>query len=407
MDSNQPHSTKWSDLFSINSAHEPTSYKALDNLQDEPTLAFLHQPFWDEIRAWTRNDDTQMSEIKHPDLTGPGRIYIGGMNHALNEDVLRQRNIRAVITIHPKDSLAWDQKDAGAGLRRFFREEGGGIESVVEHPLIIPLEDNANSNLIEHFDETSAFIREHSGQDRNILIHCKSGRSRSVAVLIAYLQRKYRDEVLRSVTDKDVARKMMKEYREAATESIRQQRLPVKVIMERFQELLALYDLQLIDHPDLEKERTKLFPAPVSAVRVMPSRLDSILKDPAEGAAAAAAAGDTSASESMPPPPPPSSDPKVVKTKGGAAVLKICVAWVFFRARQTPTEAVVHQFFEINEAYFYELEGLDYNGRSYAGSRHMCPGLVAFCLEYAGKFELTLPEKTEQHALLVIKQASS
>ncbi|KAF6803784.1 dual specificity catalytic domain containing protein, partial [Colletotrichum musicola] len=93
---------------------------------------------------------------------------------------------------------------------------------------------------------------------------------------------------------------------------------------------------------------------------------------------------------------------KVVQTKGGAAVLKICVAWVFFKNGQRPTEAVVHQFFEINEAYFYELEGLEYKGRSYVGSKHACPGLVGFLLGYArGEYGLTLPRHTEEHAVLV------
>jgi hypothetical protein len=90
---------------------------------------------------------------------------------------------------------------------------------------------------------------------------------------------------------------------------------------------------------------------------------------------------------------------KVVQTKGGAAVLKICVAWVFFRNNQKPTEDVVHQFFEVNEAYFYELEALDYKGRSYIGSKHACSGLVEFCLSYArGEYRLTLPKSIEEHA---------
>ncbi|KAL0942471.1 dual specificity catalytic domain containing protein [Colletotrichum truncatum] len=383
----QAPSTEWSDLFSINRSYEPTSYKALDNLDRKPTLAFLHRLFWDEIRAWTQNDATEMSRITHPDLNSPGKIYIGGMNHALNEEILIEHDIRAVITIHPKDSLAWDKTDPRGGLRRFFAKGA----SVVEWPLIIPLEDNANSNLIDHFDETNEFIKRHSAEGRNILIHCKSGRSRSVAVLIAYLQRKFYDETLKSVGSIDEARSRMRKYREAATESIRSQRLPVVVIMERFQDLLALYDLQLIGHPDYEMEKKALFPAPMSAVRMMPSRVDSILKDPTEGKSPLTTT---------------ITNPKVVQTKGGAAVLKICVAWVFFTNNQKPTEAVIHQFFEINEAYFYELEGLEYKGRSYVGSKHACPGLVKFCLEYArGEHKLTLPRHTEEHADLVVSKA--
>ncbi|KAF6826949.1 dual specificity catalytic domain containing protein, partial [Colletotrichum musicola] len=305
-------STEWSDLFAINPSHEPTSYKALDNLERKPTLSFLHRLFWDEIRAWTQNDDTQMTRIAHPDLPPAEKasIFIGGMNHALNEDVLARYDIRAVVTIHPKDSLAWDKKDPTAGLRRFFQPGG----SVVEWPLVIPLEDSANSNLIDHFAETGDFIARHAAAGRNILIHCKSGRSRSVAVLIAYLQRRFREEKLPAslANDEELedARGKLAAYREEITESIRAQRLPVVVIMERFQDLLGLYDLQLLGHPAYEQRRRELFPAPVSAVRMMPSRVDSILKDPADEPKSVAPAR------------------KVVQTKGGAAVLKICVAWV-------------------------------------------------------------------------------
>ncbi|KAF6816223.1 dual specificity catalytic domain containing protein [Colletotrichum sojae] len=380
-------STEWSDLFAINPSYEPTSYKALDNLERKLTLSFLHRLFWDEIRAWTQNDDTQMTRIAHPDLPAPGgkaSIFIGGMNHALNEEVLARHDIRAVVTIHPKDSLAWDKKDPSRGLRRFFQPGG----SVVEWPLVIPLEDSANSNLIDHFAETGDFIAQHTAAGRNILIHCKSGRSRSVAVLIAYLQRRFREEKLPATfatpEELEDARGKLAAYREEITESIRIQRLPVIVIMERFQDLLGLYDLQLLGHPSYEQRRRELFPAPVSAVRMMPSRIDSILKDPADEPKSVAPAR------------------KVVQTKGGAAVLKICVAWVFFKNGQRPTEAVVHQFFEVNEAYFYELEGLEYKGRSYVGSKHACPGLVGFLLGYArGEYGLTLPRHTEEHAVLV------
>ncbi|TEA20540.1 putative tyrosine-protein phosphatase [Colletotrichum sidae] len=380
-------STEWADLFAINPTFEPISYKALDNLTLKPTLAFLHQLFWDKIRAWTQNDTTQMSPIAHPDLRGPGRVYIGGMNHALNESVLAEHNITAVVTIHPKDSLAWDEHDALRGLRRF----GPGGGSVVEHPLIVPLEDNANSNLIDWFPQTSKFIGTHAAAGRNILIHCKSGRSRSVAVLIAYLQREFASQLLPSSADgdaEDVMREQLAAYRASVTESIRAQRLPVLVIMERFQDLLALYDLQLIGHPSLETERGRLFPErEVPAHRMVPTRVDSLLKeDPAPAAPRTGLGG------------------KKVVTKGGAAVLKICVAWVFFARGQRPTEAVVHQFFEINEAYFYELEGLEYKGRDYRGCKHMCPGLVGFCLRFANEYGLVLPDKTEEHAVIASKE---
>ncbi|KAF6517959.1 hypothetical protein HZS61_002037 [Fusarium oxysporum f. sp. conglutinans] len=356
----RPLSTEWSELFAQNPSYEPTTYKALDNLASNDDLAFLHAKFWNEIREWTRNDITDMSRIVHPDLTGPGSVFIGGMNHALNEDTLAKNDIQAVIAIHPKDSLAWDNNNTSYGLQRFFPDENGMTSSVVNYPLIIPLEDNANSNLIDYFDETNAFIKRHSGEGRNILIHCKSGRSRSVAVLIAYLQQKLCSEKgIASLKDKAAAKEQMQVHREDVTAAIREQRLPVVVIMERFDELLARYDLQLIEALDHESQKINMFPSS----EVTESKTPKPGKQPELVAKKAS---------------------KVVQTKGGAAVLKICVAAAFFKNNQNPTEAVVHQFFEVNEAYFYELEALDYNGRSYVGSEHACRGLVEFCFRTYG-----------------------
>ncbi|KAF5712372.1 dual specificity catalytic domain-containing protein [Fusarium mundagurra] len=379
--SKSPPSTEWSELFAQNPSYEPTTYKALDNLTSHKDLAFLHAKFWNEIREWTRNDITDMSRIVHPDLTGPGSIFIGGMNHALNEDTLAKNNIQAVIAIHPKDSLAWDKNNASYGLQRFYPDKNGRTSSVVKYPLIIPLEDNANSNLIDHFDETNDFIKLHSGEGRNILIHCKSGRSRSVAVLIAYLQQKFCSEKgLASMKDKTVAKEQMRMHREEITEAIRAQRLPVIVIMERFDELLARYDLKLIDDPEYRSEKTN----GLAASGVMDP------KTPKPGKQQEIVAKQES---------------KVVQTKGGAAVLKLCVAAAFFKSNQKPTEAVVHQFFEVNEAYFYELEALEYKGRSYVGCQHSCPGLVGFCFEYAkDEYGLTLPKNIEEHVRNVIVQ---
>ncbi|RFN47817.1 dual specificity phosphatase [Fusarium flagelliforme] len=325
-------STEWSELFTNNPSYEPTSYKALDNLTSNDKLAFLHHEFWHEIREWTRNDITDMTRIVHPDLTGPGGIFIGGMNHALNETILEENNIQAVISIHPKDSLAWDQNDTTSGLQRFFTSS-----SVVKYPLIIPLEDNANSDLISCFDETNAFIKKHTIEGRNILIHCKSGRSRSVAALIAYLQQKFYSEKAIGSLEREEALEEMRVHREDVTEAIRNQRLPVIIIMERFAELLELYDLQLIG------ASAKGNGAPAS--------------EPVKSVTHESTAVTSDKNSDLP-------VSKVVQTKGGAAVLKICVAAVFFKNNQKPTEAVVHQFFEINEAYFYELETLEYKGRS-------------------------------------------
>jgi dual specificity MAP kinase phosphatase len=41
-----------------------------------------------------------------------------------------------------------------------------------------------------HFDESSAFIEEMRKQNRNVLVHCHAGVSRSATIVCAYLMKK-------------------------------------------------------------------------------------------------------------------------------------------------------------------------------------------------------------------------
>lgn len=51
------------------------------------------------------------------------------------------------------------------------------------------LPDWADAPLLQHLDEVTAFIHRHIANQKNVLVHCCRGTSRSVAVLWAYLVR--------------------------------------------------------------------------------------------------------------------------------------------------------------------------------------------------------------------------
>ncbi|PHH88648.1 hypothetical protein CDD83_7266 [Cordyceps sp. RAO-2017] len=326
-----------------------STYKSLDGLDDFPCLSFLKPLIWQEIRTWVRNDSNTMSVVTHEGLQGPGRLYLGGMNHALNDELLTENAICAVISIHPPDLLAWDEKDSSYGLRRY-----GSEGCPVQHHLMVPLEDNSNSNLIDYFDNTYHFIRKHLNSGHNILVHCKSGRSRSVAVVIAFLLRKQYETIIKPQgVAADEALKRMDEYRERATDIIRQQRLPVIIIMDRFFELLKIYELQLIGHPNCMRQGGLLNPGPV--------------------------------------PLPAQKSEEKVNVKGGAAVLKICIAITFYKNNQTPLKSVVQRLFELDQTYFYELEGSEYKGRCYKQSLHAHRGILRFYTHFAKEYDIAIP----------------
>jgi protein-tyrosine phosphatase len=45
-------------------------------------------------------------------------------------------------------------------------------------------------DMSQHFDETYAFISEQVDSNRNVLVHCHAGVSRSATILIAYLMKR-------------------------------------------------------------------------------------------------------------------------------------------------------------------------------------------------------------------------
>ncbi|KAI3392043.1 hypothetical protein diail_6317 [Diaporthe ilicicola] len=397
-----PVSTAWLDLFAENQAYDAEacfrSYDALDTLDNIPSLSFLKDLVWAEIRTWVANNTDSLSLISHDDLEGPGRVFLGGMNHALNDDTLREHDISAAISIHPKDLLAWHPTDPSYALRRFSSPDS---PCSVKHHLMIPLEDKANADLMDYFDETYGFMHTNLREGRSILVHCKSGRSRSVAVVIAYLQRKYYDETIRPQNlALDEALSRMVSYREAVTESIRVQRLPVLIIMERFEDLLRLYDLQLLGHPAYAEKLANLFsPPPDAAPEAKPAQLqraesqqaaaaDSQMTD-SQTLSSQATWSQMTRSETMDVDSP--AGLKRVKKKGGAAILKLGVAIAFFKNNQKPPVPVVERLFEINEAYFWEMEGVDFKGVDYKDSGHIHRGICAFYAQFADEYGYEAP----------------
>lgn len=394
-------STAWLDLFEEHQGPDAEScfksYDALDTLDDFPSVGFLKDLIWAEIRAWVANNTDSLSLISHEDLDGPGRVFLGGMNHALNDETLREHDTSAAISIHPKDLLAWHPTDPSYALRRF--SDPTSPCSVKSH-FMCPLEDKANGDLLEFFDQTNEFLQTHIREGHNILVHCKSGRSRSVAVVIAYLQRKHYDTVIRPQNlSLDEALDQMISYREAVTESIRLQRLPVLIIMERFEDLLRLYDYQLLGHPAYEEKLATLFSPPpppekklVEMKRAESSTTNSQTTDSQTLSSRGTWSEMTRSQIDLEHP----TGLKRVKKKGGAAILKLAVAIVFFNNNQKPPVAVVERLFEINEAYFWEMEGVDYQGVKYKDSGHIHRGICAFYAQFADEYGYEPPTAVSQ-----------
>lgn len=103
----------------------------------------------------------------------PG-LWLGNVTAAADLPTLEKLAIRSVLTI---DSCPLPTH-------------------ITENPNLrvkyIQASDVPREDLIKHFKETNNFIRESLAEERNVLVHCYFGVSRSATIVIAYLMEKHR-----------------------------------------------------------------------------------------------------------------------------------------------------------------------------------------------------------------------
>jgi dual specificity phosphatase 12 len=102
-----------------------------------------------------------------------GKLFIGGL-HALYQkpDLFEQAKISAIVSV-----LDFDIYEAG-----HF--------SQYSH-LMIRVDDDPNENLLKHFSETNAFIKQALDNDGGVFVHCAMGKSRSATIVCAHLMKEY------------------------------------------------------------------------------------------------------------------------------------------------------------------------------------------------------------------------
>ena len=103
----------------------------------------------------------------------PGALYLGGWEHAAAGDRLAELGITSLYTLHN----APDTLPTPACVRTHVRAQVADVES---------------ADISAHFGPAYDLIEATRAAGGATLVHCGAGASRSAAVAIAYLMRKYR-----------------------------------------------------------------------------------------------------------------------------------------------------------------------------------------------------------------------
>lgn len=99
-------------------------------------------------------------------------IFVSSESEAINEDLLRQNNIHAVLRV----------MDRGASIDTLSMYYRNGIEYY--HILAF---DSCSFNIRKYFSITGTIIASSRCIKKNILVHCAAGISRSPTIVAAYL----------------------------------------------------------------------------------------------------------------------------------------------------------------------------------------------------------------------------
>jgi len=98
-------------------------------------------------------------------------IYLSGINGASSMNKLNEHNIKCILNC-TKNELNYFENNNDMTYMR------------------IPINDTTDQHIEQYFDSTYKFIEKCISENKNVLVHCHAGISRSATILIAYFMRK-------------------------------------------------------------------------------------------------------------------------------------------------------------------------------------------------------------------------
>ena len=120
-----------------------------------------------ELKSKQRSSETADQSFLYPSMIIDDFLYHGDYNHATDTKILKQLNIRHIISIcdFPLVKDAFDNYNI----------------------LWIKVDDMPHVKIRQHFDQTNEFLHVCRNKNERVLVHCQAGISRSSSIVLAYL----------------------------------------------------------------------------------------------------------------------------------------------------------------------------------------------------------------------------
>lgn len=103
----------------------------------------------------------------------PNKLWLGDISTAMNYQWLKEKGITHIVSV-----LSFKAKDVMFYPKDFFY-------------ITVKVHDNTSENLVKYWPYTTKFMHDALASGGRVYVHCKFGRSRSVATLAAFLIAEY------------------------------------------------------------------------------------------------------------------------------------------------------------------------------------------------------------------------
>lgn len=107
-----------------------------------------------------------------------GNLHIGGLYALYQPTIAKRSGVTHVLSVIDFDFYE-------------LKESSEYLKSQNYTHLVIPIEDDPNENLLQHFEQMASFIDGALESGGGVFVHCAMGKSRSATAVVAYLMWKF------------------------------------------------------------------------------------------------------------------------------------------------------------------------------------------------------------------------